>query len=193
MAVLFTPIVLHYSISPGSESALKTMLEHNLDVHAKDKLGGTALHSAAYSGHVNCVKLLIQFGACVDALDMLQHTPIFRACEMGHTEVVNNLILRKFSFDRKISCPFIYYCALSLKEIKDCLAVFVLDSWNSLSFHFNFNFILFFILSFWLILFWPFNCSILPILERPSFLRNMKISEMWISSSNLLLLRNQRI
>ena len=83
------------------------MLEHNLDVHAKDKLGGTALHSAAYSGHVNCVKLLIQFGACVDALDMLQHTPIFRACEMGHTEVVNNLILRKFSFDRIISCPFI--------------------------------------------------------------------------------------
>ena len=83
------------------------MLEHNLDVHAKDKLGGTALHSAAYSGHVNCVKLLIQFGACVDALDMLQHTPIFRACEMGHTEVVNNLILRKFSFDRIISCSFI--------------------------------------------------------------------------------------
>lgn len=127
-AVLFTPIVLHCSISPGSESALKTMLEHNLDVHAKDKLGGTALHSAAYSGHVNCVKLLIQFGACVDALDMLQHTPIFRACEMGHTEVVNNLILRKFSFDRKISCAFIYYCALSLKEINDCLAVFVLHS-----------------------------------------------------------------
>ena len=127
-AVLFTPIVLHYSISLGSESALKTMLEHNLDVHAKDKLGGTALHSAAYSGHVNCVKLLIQFGACVDALDMLQHTPIFRACEMGHTEVVNNLILRKFCFDRIISCAFIYYCALSLKEIKDYLAVFVLDS-----------------------------------------------------------------
>ena len=128
MAVLFTPIVLHYSISPGSESALKTMLEHNLDVHAKDKLGGTALHSAAYSGHVNCVKLLIQFGACVDALDMLKHTPIFRACEMGHTEVVNNLILRKFCFDRIISCAFIYYCALSLKEIKDYLAIFVLDS-----------------------------------------------------------------
>ena len=71
------------------------MLEHKLDVHAKDNTGGTALHSAAYSGHVACVKLLIQFGACVDALDMLQHTPIYRACEMGHTEVVNNLILSK--------------------------------------------------------------------------------------------------
>lgn len=86
-----------FLIPPGSENALKTMLEHNLDVHAKDKTGGTALHSAAYSGHVSCVKLLIQFGACVDALDMLQHTPIYRACEMGHTEVVNNLILSKYA------------------------------------------------------------------------------------------------
>ena len=75
--------------------ALNTMLERNLDLHAKDKMGGTALHSAAYSGHVNCAELLIKFGACVDALDMLQHTPLFRACEMGHTEVVYSLILSK--------------------------------------------------------------------------------------------------
>ena len=74
------------------------MLERDLDVHATDKTGGTALHSAAYSGHVNCVNLLIEFGACVDALDMLEHTPIYRACEMGHTEVVNSLILSKFGF-----------------------------------------------------------------------------------------------
>lgn len=71
------------------------MLAHNLDMHAKDKSGGTALHSAAYSGHVNCVKLLIEYGACVDALDTLQHTPLYRACEMGHTEVVNSLIESK--------------------------------------------------------------------------------------------------
>ena len=83
----------HRSVISGSENALQTMLEHDLDVHTKDKTGGTALHSAAYSGHVNCVELLIDFGACVDALDVLQHTPLFRACEMGHTKVVNNLIL----------------------------------------------------------------------------------------------------
>ena len=79
------------------------MLDHGLDVHTKDKTGGTALHSAAYSGHVDCVKLLIKFGACIDALDNLQHTPLFRACEMGHTEVVDELIrsellLHFFSF-----------------------------------------------------------------------------------------------
>lgn len=104
------------------------MLEHNLDVHAKDKTGGTALHSAAYSGHVTCVKLLIQFGACVDALDMLQHTPIFRACEMGHTDVVYNLILSKSAviktrsqilslwFDRLLSGALLGSRALSLNS-----------------------------------------------------------------------------
>jgi len=77
----------------GSEMALETMLDHDLDVHTKDNTDGTALHAAAYSGRVDCVELLVEFGACVNAVDRLQHTPLFRACEMGHTEVVHSLIL----------------------------------------------------------------------------------------------------
>ena len=89
-------LTLVYLVVPflsGSEMALETMLNHDLDVHTKDNTDGTALHAAAYSGYVNCVELLVEFGACVNAVDKLQHTPLFRACEMGHTEVVHNLIL----------------------------------------------------------------------------------------------------
>ena len=106
--------MVNCSFPSGSENALKTMLEHKLDVHDKDKTGGTALHSAAYSGHVSCVKLLIQFGACVDALDLLQHTPIYRACEMGHTDVVHNLILSKSVYEGQIQDP---------RSLRSCLAV----------------------------------------------------------------------
>ena len=83
---------INYFHLVGAYNALKTLIEHNVDIHIHDKAGGTALHLAAYAGHLDCVMFLIDQGANVNSFDSLNYTPLFRACEMGHAEVVVALL-----------------------------------------------------------------------------------------------------
>jgi ankyrin repeat protein len=48
-----------------------------VDVNAKDEVGGTPLHGAAYDGHKEIVELLITAGADVNVMDVLSgSTPL---------------------------------------------------------------------------------------------------------------------
>src|SRR5215467_14021541 len=47
----------------GDVAALKTFLDHGVDVNAKTRYGATALSYACDKGHLEVVKLLIERGA----------------------------------------------------------------------------------------------------------------------------------
>ena len=100
----------------GHYEAVRTMIEHRVDVTVQDNNGATALHLAAYTGNAALCQLLIQVvmichtlpccfvccsftslvciqhGAVVDTADSQGHTALFRACECGHSEAVLTLL-----------------------------------------------------------------------------------------------------
>ena len=59
------------------------------DVHAKDKYGWTALHSASEAGHFEVVKHLVERKGCdINVKTNLDDTPLHLACNAGHLDVV---------------------------------------------------------------------------------------------------------
>ena len=53
----------------GRTEAVEVMLDLGFPVYARDELGQTALHEAAYAGHAGTVALLLERGAELDARD----------------------------------------------------------------------------------------------------------------------------
>ena len=53
----------------GRTAAVAVMLDLGFPVYARDALGQTALHEAAYAGHAETVRLLLERGAELDARD----------------------------------------------------------------------------------------------------------------------------
>ncbi|XP_049829204.1 ankyrin-3-like [Schistocerca gregaria] len=77
----------------GYVKEIQRLLEIGADVGARDWLGITALHFAAYGGHVEAVKYLVESGAQVDTLTtFLQITPLHMASLSGHPAVVRALL-----------------------------------------------------------------------------------------------------
>ena len=70
----------------GNLAAVKLFVVAGMDVNAKGKDGGTALHEAAGQGRLDIVKYLVDRGACVRVRDAYGRTPRGRA--QGHTDVV---------------------------------------------------------------------------------------------------------
>jgi ankyrin repeat protein len=63
------------------------------DVNAKDSVGWTALHQAAYGAHKEPVELLIAEGADVNAKDQDDYTPLDFSIMNKHTKTAD--LLRK--------------------------------------------------------------------------------------------------
>ena len=75
----------------GDVHTVKTLLERGADVHARDKLGETALMKAARLGNYPVVQLLIEFGADVHAIDATGGTALSYATRFGQEEVADLL------------------------------------------------------------------------------------------------------
>jgi ankyrin repeat protein len=77
----------------GDVAALKTFLDHGVDVNAKTRYGATALSYACDKGHVEVVKLLIDRGADVNVKDTFYgEVPLGWALSHGHVQVVKLLL-----------------------------------------------------------------------------------------------------
>jgi hypothetical protein len=85
-------ILIIDAIKAGNIEAVKQYLTAGTDVNAKDSVGWTALHQAAYGGHKEIVELLITKGADVNAKNDSGSTPLRAAALNGHKEVVELLI-----------------------------------------------------------------------------------------------------
>jgi len=75
----------------GNIEAVKQHLDSGTDVNAKNRFGGTPLHSAAISGHKEVAELLIAKGAEVNAKGYKGSTPLDDAIEFKHPEIADPL------------------------------------------------------------------------------------------------------
>ena len=61
--------IVDTAAKPDSAAAVRLMLELGFSPHARNGLGETALHTAAYAGNAETVRVLLDAGADVDARD----------------------------------------------------------------------------------------------------------------------------
>jgi len=73
---------------------VKRLLEKGANINAKDNIGWTPLHFAAYHGITDIVRLLLEHGADINARDADGLTPLHIAAALGHVDAVR-LLLRK--------------------------------------------------------------------------------------------------
>ncbi|KAM0226727.1 hypothetical protein ACHAP5_012329, partial [Fusarium lateritium] len=76
----------------GNESIVKSLLEQNIDLEAKDYRGRTALMEACEEGNVKVVDMLLQHNARVDVKDKNGLTVLMKAMENPHSEVTAQLL-----------------------------------------------------------------------------------------------------
>jgi hypothetical protein len=73
--------VLHWAAEISSEAAIKRCLDLEVNIHAKDRYGETALHYAAENGYLQIVRLLVLTGSSLAVLDNHHRTPL--SCAKG--------------------------------------------------------------------------------------------------------------
>ena len=78
----------------GREKMALAQIEKGVDVNAKDKLGMTMLHWAAFNGHKGLLEKLLDLGADVHSKALNKNTALHFAAESGHVECVELLIER---------------------------------------------------------------------------------------------------
>jgi ankyrin repeat protein len=81
----------------GDLTICRLLLDEGAQVGAKDSIGGTPLHFAAWDGHVEIVRLLCDRGADVEArtydnIFRPGSRPLHYAARSGHISVVKELI-----------------------------------------------------------------------------------------------------
>lgn len=76
----------------GKASAVEFLLDHGASVDLRDKLGNTALLSAAIGGYRQIIQVLIDRGADVNAQNNNGDTALMMASKNGHVEVVQQLL-----------------------------------------------------------------------------------------------------
>jgi ankyrin repeat protein len=85
-------VSLHAAAEEGNVNTLKSLLEREVDINARDADNDTPLHIAAFKGNVDVVRLLIERGAEVDSRDKMGNTPLHRSSQSGHLEVSRILL-----------------------------------------------------------------------------------------------------
>ena len=87
---------LHRACASGvdADAKVECLLQHGAasQVNARDDLGETALHKAAWRGRSHSVKLLLQHGALVDAKSNVNATSLQHACVRGHVACLHELV-----------------------------------------------------------------------------------------------------
>jgi ankyrin repeat protein len=105
--------VVKEELSPVAESPLaraaieadldeiKTLLDGGAELNAKDTLGRTALHMAAFYGQLKVTELLIERGADVNIKDRVGMTPLHVAVLSGGRQEVELLLEKKARINLK--------------------------------------------------------------------------------------------
>tara|TARA_B110000495_G_C22667423_1_gene394685 strand:- start:215 stop:628 length:414 start_codon:yes stop_codon:yes gene_type:complete len=76
----------------GNIEAVKQVVANGADVNAKDTIGYTPLHHAAFGGHKEVAELLIAKGADVNAKDKNGNKPLDAANDGDQPEIVDLLV-----------------------------------------------------------------------------------------------------
>ena len=69
------------------------LIQHQADIHAKNRYGASALTLAARGGHIQTVKLLVESGVELNSEDC-EFTPLLAAALHGHDAVLRFLLDR---------------------------------------------------------------------------------------------------
>ena len=80
------------AVKAEDTTAVRTLLEQQVDVNTSEADGTTALHWAAYQGDLEAVQLLLAAGATVDALNRYDVTPLALACSRGNAPIAEALL-----------------------------------------------------------------------------------------------------
>ncbi|KAH8107797.1 hypothetical protein BXZ70DRAFT_912659 [Cristinia sonorae] len=67
--------LLHFAARLNFTKVTQFLLDHEIDIDARDRSGCTALHHAAMMGATECARLLIEGGAALDIVDARGKTP----------------------------------------------------------------------------------------------------------------------
>ena len=86
--------VVYDAIKYGRKEKLLALFDRIADVNARDEIGNTPLHWAAFNGYNETVAILLDNDADISARDKYDNTALYKAAENGHTETVVTLIER---------------------------------------------------------------------------------------------------
>ena len=95
--------MLHLATFLGFTKGVLFLLQHHIDVDARDNNGCTALHFAALKNDVACARLLVEAGAALDIVNALGKT----AAEIAPPGLFEDLFIEDpFADDEESSCDW---------------------------------------------------------------------------------------
>jgi ankyrin repeat protein len=83
---------LHLASEKGHINVARVLLEHGVDVNARDRNRFTSLHLASKEGHTDVAQFLLEHGVDVNAWGNLRSTALHLASERGRLEVIRLLL-----------------------------------------------------------------------------------------------------
>ncbi|XP_076454345.1 tyrosine-protein kinase HTK16-like isoform X2 [Babylonia areolata] len=98
--------LLHQAVQEGDVKIIQQILDspNRPDINAKNTLGSTALHLAAYNGRDDIVQILLKASPDTTIKDCNGHTPLHRAC-VGDRASTARLLIQVGHCDPHARCP----------------------------------------------------------------------------------------
>lgn len=88
----FLCFFLIFLIGYNRVAVVEYLLQHNADVHAKDKGGLVPLHNSCSYGHFEVTELLVSHGANVNVTDLWKFTPVRYLTEISYKNKANSVV-----------------------------------------------------------------------------------------------------